>query len=62
MTGNIKLCCMVLPRLGFVFVVANSSVLACPVAFGKTVIVCIVKWPVTRASRFRGEVLCPVMW
>ena len=33
MTGNVKLCCVVLPRLGVVCVVANSSVLSCPVAF-----------------------------
>ena len=39
MTGNVKLCCMVLPRLGVVLRVANSSVLSCPVAFGKTVMV-----------------------
>ena len=38
MTGNVKLCCMVLPRLGFVLRGREFQRLSCPVAFGKTVI------------------------
>ena len=38
MTGNVKLCCMVLPRLGFVLPGREFQCLSCPVVFGKTVI------------------------
>ena len=38
MTGNVKLCCMVLPRLAFVLRGRELQRLSCPVVFGKTVI------------------------
>ena len=38
MTGNVKLCCMVFPRLGFVLRGREFQRLSCPVAFGMTVI------------------------
>ena len=40
MTGNVKLCCVVLSRLGFVLRGREfQRFLSCPVAFGKTVMV-----------------------
>ena len=67
MTGNVKLCCMVLWDL--FCVVANSSILSCPVAFGQTVIFVYyqVAWRLklsgllSCALRFHGDVVCPVV-
>ena len=62
MTGNVKLFCMVLPRFGFVLRGREFQRLSCPVVFGKTVIyVCkLLSGLLSRAPRFRGEVVCPV--
>ena len=62
MTGNVKLCCMILPRLEFVLRGREfQRSVSRPVAFGKTVCLCIIKWPVISCPRFRGEVVCPVV-
>ena len=50
------------PTFGICFcVVANCSVLSCPVAFGTTVTFVLSSGLLSRASRFRCEVVCPVV-
>ena len=61
MTGNVKLCCMVLPSLGFVLRGREFQRLSCPVAFGKTDLCVLSSGLLSRAPRFRGEVVCPVV-
>ena len=63
MTGNVTLCCMVLPLLGFVLhgcKLFQHFVLSC--CFWQDCDGCVLQSALlSRAPRFRGEVVCPVV-
>ena len=62
MTGNVKLCCMVLRRLGLVLRGREFQRLSCPVACWKDCDLCVLSSGLlSRAPRFRGEVVCPAV-